>query len=242
MSRQVGAASAWMYRGIWGVLARWFRVPQGPPSLPGGPGVRVESFRPAEGFLRYLKFQFWILLLLLDIAVVFVLFVISLNVPWLAVFLIPVAVLLIVLPDIVAYLAIHLRYDTTWYVLTDRSMRVRTGIWTIHEATITFENVQNVTVESGPLERWFGIANVLVETAGGGSGGEGKHEPSINLHQGRIEGIADADRIRALILSRVRQSRTTGLGDDIVPASGWTSDHIAALREIRNALRSAPGA
>ena len=56
---------------------------------------------------------------------------------------------LMVLPDIFAYVGIHLRYDTTWYVLTDRSLRIRRGIMTIHETTISFENVQNVEVRRG---------------------------------------------------------------------------------------------
>ena len=64
--------------------------------------------------------------------------------------------------------AMHLRYDTTWYVLTNRSLRIRRGIWMIHETTITYENVQNVSVNQGPLQRIFGIADVLVQTAGGG--------------------------------------------------------------------------
>lgn len=67
----------------------------------------------------------------------------------------------IILPDVVAYVAIHLRFDTTWYVMTERSLRIRRGIWVLHETTITFENVQNVVVNQGPVQRFFGIANVV---------------------------------------------------------------------------------
>ena len=63
------------------------------------------------------------------------------------------------------YVALHLRYDTTWYVVTDRSLRIRRGIWVIEETTITFENVQNVSITQGPLERAFGIATLVVDTA-----------------------------------------------------------------------------
>ena len=77
--------------------------------------------------------------------------------------------MILVAPDVIAYVAIHLRYDTTWYVLTDRSLRIRRGIWIIHETTISFENVQNVEVRQGPLQRYFGIADVIVQTAGGGA-------------------------------------------------------------------------
>ena len=76
-----------------------------------------------------------------------------------------------VLPDILAYIAIHLRYDTMWYVMTDRSLRCRRGIWVIFEHTITFENVQNVHVRRGPVQYFFGISTVVVETAGAAEGG-----------------------------------------------------------------------
>ena len=70
--------------------------------------------------------------------------------------------------------ALHLRFDTTWYVMTERSLRIRRGIWVIREMTITFENVQNVKVQQGPLQRFFGISSLVVETAGGGSAEPGK--------------------------------------------------------------------
>jgi len=92
-----------------------------------------------------------------------------------------------VLPDLIAYAAIHLRYDTTWYVLTPRSIRIRRGIWAITETTITFENIQNITVQQGPLQRYYGIASLHIRTAGGG-GGHGQHSGSDTSHLGVIEG------------------------------------------------------
>jgi hypothetical protein len=68
MNKHVERASRWMYRGLWSVLVRWLKVPDRPPTLPVLPGEAMESFRPAEGFLRYLKFFFWITLLVIDVA------------------------------------------------------------------------------------------------------------------------------------------------------------------------------
>ena len=231
--------TAWVYQGIWGVLTRWFHVPAQAPSLPVRHGEALRSLRPADGFLRYLKFKFWLVLTLIDGAILAGWLAIFVARPAVALWLAPIAFAVAVFPDVVAYIAIHLRYDTTWYVLTNRSLRIRRGIWVIHETTITFENIQNVSLNSGPVERYFGIANVLVDTAGGGSpgkGGEGKH--STNSHQGLIEGIDNAEEIRNLILNRVRQSRSAGLGDEAapVPALTWSKDHIRTLREIRDAL------
>lgn len=248
MSGRVEQASRWMYRGLWGVLTRWFRVPDQPPTLPAGPDDTVESFRPAPGFLRYMKLGFWIFFVVFDLALLVAWVALTVNEPTVGIVAAPVALVIAIVPDIVGYLAIHLRYDTTWYVMTDRSLRIRRGIWTIHETTITFENVQNVTVNQGPIQRLFGIANVLVETAGGGGGAnQGAHgEQSMAPHRGLIEGVADAPRIRDLILSRLRESQSAGLGDEddhdeptsaSPTTSQWSPEHIATLREIRDRVR-----
>ncbi|NMN96867.1 PH domain-containing protein [Antrihabitans stalactiti] len=236
MTRASHEAAAWVYQGTWQVLTRLFLVPAHPPDLPVRPGDVVERFGPAPGFLRYLKFRFWALNLL-DLWIVLPWIASFFVNRWLGLALLPVVVLLLVVPDVLAYIAIHLRYDTTWYVLSERSMRIRRGIWVLREATITFENVQDVRIQQGPLQRYCGIASVIVETAGGGAK---KDENPFAGHTGLIEGIEDAERIRDLIMARVRQSRAAGLGDDHhdSPTAGWKPAHIAVLREIRDELRS----
>jgi len=237
MSRRVEEATAWVYRGIWGVLTGWFRVPSGPPSPPGRLDEESRSFRPSNGFLLYLKLKFWLVLVIVDVAIFAGWLALFVFRPKLALWLAPVAVAIAVVPDVIAYIAIHLRYDTTWYVFTDRSLRIRRGIWIIHETTITFENIQNVAVNSGPLERYFGIANVTVDTAGGGQAHKekGGHQ-AANYHQGLIEGIDNANEIRTQILMRVRRSRSAGLGDEGISAAGWSHAHVALLREIRDLI------
>ena len=240
MSARAAEISSNLYRRLWDVLTRWFKVPAEPPTLPPRPGEEVRSFRPAEGFLRYLKFQFWILLAIVDLAILIGWLVITAVEPVAGVILAPIAFLLAVVPDLVAYVAIHLRYDTTWYVMSDRSVRIRRGIWVITETTLTFENVQNVAVKQGPLQRWYGIGDVHVETAGGGSS-EAHGGAASSMHRGLIEGVANAKEIRDLILSRLHRSRSAGLGDEVTrerpAASGWSPQHIAALKEIRDELR-----
>ena len=111
---------------------------------------------------------------------------------------------------------VKLDYELRWYIVTDRSLRIRAGIWDIRELTMTFANIQQITVEQGPLQRLLGLADVLVRTAGGGSGGEqpgqakGKHEL---MHLGFFHGVNNAQEIRDLILDRMRRLRDSGLGD-----------------------------
>jgi len=246
MSQRVEQVSQWIYQGLWGVLTRWFRVPAQPPMLPALAGEAIQSFRPAAGFLRYLKFQFWIALTVIDALLVIGWLVLAVASPLAGVLITPLALFVIIAPDVVAYLAIHLRFDTTWYVVSDRSLRIRRGIWIIHETTITFENVQNVTISQGPLQRWFGIADVVVETAGGGAAGHGEQHGGLAAgHQGLIEGLDNAPLIRDLVLSRLRHSRSAGLGDDHAASStssglAWSPAQMACLREIRDIVRGTP--
>src|SRR5262245_61529292 len=241
MNRRVEAAAETFYGHLWNILESWFKVPKDPPELPAESLDDVKSFRPAPGFLRYLKFLFWLVLVLIDGTILLVWFVIFVAVPWLGALLALPAAAVAILPDIIAYVAIHLRYDTTWYVIGRRSLRIRRGIWIINETTITFENVQNIHITQGPVQRIFGIADLIVETAGGGSAKGAHGETLSNAHVGMIEGIDNAEELRTLILGRLRQSRSAGLGDEDhaehYPCNGFSAEQLAVLREIRDTAR-----
>jgi membrane protein YdbS with pleckstrin-like domain len=207
----VHEACKWCYQGVWGVLTNYFSLPKGPPTLPSMEGEAVEYMRPSVAYLNYRKFFFWFGLSAVDI-VLFVLWgVFSYWWPLAGLLTAPLWLFAIVVPDIVAYIAIHLRYDTTWYVLTDRSMRIRRGIWSIYETTITFENIQNVHIAQGPVQRWFGFANLMVMTAGGGGGGQ-EGQAMMGSHVGLMEGLDNAVALRERILARSQLN--VGLGDD----------------------------
>jgi membrane protein YdbS with pleckstrin-like domain len=247
VSGHVDAAAAWIYRGVWATIVSWFRVPADPPTLPVA-GEAVRAIRPAEGYLRYLKCLFWVALIPADILPIVGWTAVAIAVPVLGAVLAVPALALVVLPDVVAYVGIHLRYDTTWYVLTDRSLRIRRGILSIHETTISFENVQNVEVRQGPLQRYFGIADVLVTTAGGGVAhhGKGAQTSSLGAHVGLLQGLDDADAVRNQILAYVERTRAAGLGDEhpresaaatIAAAPPLSARHVAVLRDIRDTVR-----
>lgn len=235
--------SSWLYEGVWGMLSGLLCVPRAAPVLPTIESEKIVSRKPSPSFRSYMKFQFWIgtLVALMVIGVASIVVVAASENGW---FLLGTVGILIVLFPIfaIAYLAIYLRYDTTWYVFSDRSMRLRRGIWLIRESTITFENIQNVKVTQGPLERWFGIANVVVETAGGG-GSLGEPGAGLGMHAGLIEGVAEAADIRDSIMSRVRVTNTTGLGDESSESSqaprNFSAAQLAILREIRDLAQNA---
>jgi uncharacterized membrane protein YdbT with pleckstrin-like domain len=115
----------------------------------------------------------------------------------------------------------------------------------IHETTITFDNVQNVSINQGPLQRYYGIADVIVETAGGGDvRAQQQAGNAMAAHMGLIQGVANAQEIRDQLMARVGESVTTGLGDEQTSRSDrttWTARHMDVLREIRDIVVAAPG-
>lgn len=241
MSAHTDKAAAWVYRGAWRRVVAWFRVPDAPPVLPTHGGDEARAFKPDPGLLRYQKFWFWIGLTAIDLAITAVWIAICIASPVIGAILFVPYLIVAFVPDILAYVALHLRYDTTWYVMSSRSMRIRRGIWTIHETTITYEKIQNVDVRQGPIERMYGISTLVVRTAGGGGGSSSEHGPSAEgAHVGKLEGIANAQELREQILARAARCRGAGLGDDRreparpTASAGWSAAHIEMLRAIRD--------
>ena len=135
---------------------------------------------------------------------------------------------------LLTYFSLRLNYEMRWYKVTDRSLRIRAGVWNVHEMTMTFANIQNISITQGPLERLFGISDVRVETAGGG-GASGSHGQGSgigsNLHVAVFRGVDTPEQIRDLMLDRLRQVRSTGLGDpDDVRAPAPVSRHAQSAR------------
>ena len=113
---------------------------------------------------------------------------------------------------------LHLDYEMRWYLLSDRSLRIREGLVKVQEKTIAFANIQNMTIRQGPLQRLLSIADLEVRTAGGGGaaakeGNGGRHASGGDMHVARFRGVSDAAEIRDTIRECVRQHRDAGLGD-----------------------------
>jgi uncharacterized membrane protein YdbT with pleckstrin-like domain len=153
---------------------------------------------------------------------------------------------------------VRLDYSQRWYLVTDRSLRIREGVRSIREQTMTFANIQNLSIRQNPLQRVLGISDLLVRTAGGGDtesgtvGAGGDENEGKVLHVAVFRGVDNAEAIRDLILVGLKRLRSSGLGDPEedgleAPApvatgqSGTTSPELAAaladLREEAAKLR-----
>ncbi|RXK56200.1 hypothetical protein ESB00_10100 [Oleiharenicola lentus] len=158
----------------------------------------------------------------------------------------------------ITFLLARMDYDLRWYMVTDRSLRIRHGLWKVNESTMSFANIQQVEVSQGPLQRLLGLSDVKVQSAGGGSGGGDSHESrgkEDDMHLGLFHSVTNASEIRDLILERLRRFRESGLGDPdekqaqlmTSSASAVQPDHnelLAAARELAaeaRALRTSLG-
>jgi hypothetical protein len=135
------------------------------------------------------------------------------------------------------FAAVRLDFEQHWYIVTDRSLRIRTGLVRLQESTMSFANLQQVEVRQGPLQRLLGIADVQVRSAGGGGDTGHKGSPGDTMHQGIFHGVDNAHEIRDLILNRLRRFRAAGLGDPddqsaAAPDSTSTGDTLAAAHEL----------
>jgi uncharacterized membrane protein YdbT with pleckstrin-like domain len=149
-------------------------------------------------------------------------------------------VLLLQMP--VTFFLTQLDYQYRWYMTTDRSVRIREGISHVQEQTMMLANVQNVAIRQGPLQRWLGISDVEVRSAGGGGGKQkpGEHTPSgADLHLCYFRGVSNAEEIRDLILARLRKLRDAGLGDpDDQQAEATEGGAVAAARRVLDEARA----
>jgi membrane protein YdbS with pleckstrin-like domain len=134
----------------------------------------------------------------------------------------------------ITLLSRRLNYGLRWYIVTDRSLRIRSGIFQMSELTMTYSNVQEIRVRSGPLQLLLGIADVEVQAAGGG--GDGQH--GGGGHVGRFTGVAHAPEIRDLIVDRLRQYRDSGLGEPTHLATSRPASDLAAAKSVLDEARA----
>lgn len=141
----------------------------------------------------------------------------------------------------VTFALVRLEFEQHWYIVTDRSLRIRNGLVALQESTMSFANLQQVEVKQGPVQRWLGLANLHVHSAGGGSD-HAEGQTGNSLHRGVFHCVENASEIRDLILDRLRRFRQSGLGDpddqsgeNVEPPP---DDAIAAARELVNEARA----
>jgi uncharacterized membrane protein YdbT with pleckstrin-like domain len=238
-----------MYNAFRTFCERLLRIPADPHTPPGDE-VSTQIYRAAANYYKY-RLVIWALTsfvhILTPLIVIIVLVIAAIlrkddSFVWAAV-LAPFLALSI-LAALFHLAVIRLDYEKRWYIITDRSLRVREGVLGIREMTVTFANIQNISIEQGPVQRLLSIADLRVDTAGGGGSNTAHHQHGTNLHTAWFRGIDNANQVRELIQHRLRQWKDAGLGDHDdaghaahVPAT-TSAYFLEALREVHAEAQS----
>ncbi len=253
-------------------LLEFLRVPEKPEPPPGA-GANLETFRASRRYLYYsvlgwalkqagalaglvfslaffglgqpfVDIEKWDFFnkAIPDVRFRFVPF--SLDLPHVLRFLEILAVVVWGVQFILSGLLLKLSWELRWYMVGETSLRIRRGLWSMREQTMTIANIQNMVVHQGPLQRLFGISDLEVHTAGGGRSSDGdKADPSSDKHSfhiGRFRGLEDAaglrDRIRARV-SNLTLAPPKTVDPQPVEDSGF-EELLSAARELSREARA----
>ena len=231
-----------LYEASTGAIFRLLKTPTEPPEAPAGSHDSVTVMRASPKFLKYR-------LVLLAIGAVVALavcglFVIIAAVTGDAEALIAPAILFpgVVVGTALGWIGIRIDYALRYYVLTDRSLRVRSGAFVLREQTLTYANVQNLDLHQGPIQRWLGISDLKIDVAGGGGAQHGK-KGIADTHGAKIAGVENAREIREQISELMRIHGGSGLGDpdDSTKARRPEATSAAMIEVLRELAAEARG-
>jgi membrane protein YdbS with pleckstrin-like domain len=143
----------------------------------------------------------------------------------------------------VLVLPLYFRYHTMRYKFTAEGISMSWGLLFRREIIVNYARIQDIHLRSNIVERWLGLAKVLVQTASGSSSAELT-----------IEGIQEFELLRDFLYSRMRGVKdhghapgTTatfptgapGMGGPAAPINpGASGELAAALRETAAELRA----
>lgn len=88
---------------------------------------------------------------------------------------------------------LYFRYHTLRYRFDEQGVHMRWGILFRREVNLTYRRIQDIHLRSGLLQRWLGLADVLVQTAAGSSTAEMT-----------IEGLPQYEAVRDFLYQRMR--------------------------------------
>ncbi len=141
-------------------------------------------------------------------------------------------------PAIVLTLPILLfRYQTLRYHFDDEGIAMKWGLLFRREVTLTYARIQDIHLHAGFVQRFFGLADLMIQTASGSAGAEMT-----------LEGLLEYDAVRDFLYRRMRGVRDPAAARanaaDVASGLARSDETVALLRSIRDdlaAVRAAVG-
>jgi len=114
-------------------------------------------------------------------------------------------------------------------VLTEKTLEYRKGYFFRVEKTVLLDKITDLTLKEGPLLRAFGLAMLIVETAG-------QSNPE-SVGDAKLIGIIEAREFRQKVLKqRDKISAESVAGKSASKEIETGEDQITLLKDIKNAL------
>jgi putative membrane protein len=132
-------------------------------------------------------------------------------------------------PSLVFYAPyLWFRYQTMRYQFTNEGISMSWGILFRRQIIINYARIQDIHLRSNLVERWLGLAKVLVQTASGSSGAEMT-----------LEGLKEFEAVRDFLYSKMRGVKDHPHAAATAAAGpGHDAELAAALREVARELRA----
>jgi putative membrane protein len=127
---------------------------------------------------------------------------------------------------------LYFRYHTMRYKFTDDGISMSWGILFRREIIVNYARIQDIHLKSNVVERWLGLARILVQTASGSGSAEMT-----------IEGLKEFEALRDFLYSRMRGVKDHHAATPAAPAvaalpAAGSDELAAALRETAAELRA----
>ncbi len=141
---------------------------------------------------------------------------------WVSLLLFPPLLPVLILP-------MWFRYHTMRYRFTDEGISMSWGILFRREIIVNYARIQDIHLKSNLIERWFGLARVLVQTASGNAGAE------LTL-----EGLQEFEAVRDFLYARMRGVKDNANAPPLLSsalAAGASAAALAPDAELAATLR-----
>ncbi len=127
----------------------------------------------------------------------------------------------------IAAVVLRFKFQTLRYRFTAEGISMSWGILFRRETIINYARIQDIHLRSNLIERWLGLARILVQTASGNAGAEMT-----------IEGVKEFEAVRDFLYSKMRGVAEPGPATPVAGThSGEPADLAAALLEVARELR-----
>jgi len=114
----------------------------------------------------------------------------------------------------------YFRFHTMRYRFDDEGIHMKWGIIFRNEIMLNYSRIQDIHLQSNIVERWLGLARIVVQTASGGSNQEMT-----------LEGIPNHEAMRDFLYSRMRGARLAA------PQASPTDPLADTLHQVAEELR-----